>query len=288
MVVITAAPARGTGDGIEVRALPGGPGGGAFGWPGVGARVRERPLRAMGAALWIARGRRTLFDLVRQRDVRDVRAHWAVPCGWPLAVGTSAKVAVEGVSHGADVRLLLALHPRARTWMVRRALDTFETWRFVSEDLRRRLLDALPSPVARDLESRSHVHPPPLELPDVSSEVTRRRAELRGAELYAVVGRLTAGKRVHRAVEHVASLQRERGAGPLPVLVVVGDGPERGRLESLARARGVDARFVGHVSHAEALAWTGAARALLFAGQGEGLPTVLREAQALGVETRLL
>jgi teichuronic acid biosynthesis glycosyltransferase TuaC len=68
----------------------------------------------------------------------------------------------------------------------------------------------------------------------------------------------------------------------LDALVVVGDGPERSRLEALARARGVDARFVGRVPRDEALAWIGAADVLIHASEAEGLSTVVREAEALG------
>ena len=94
------------------------------------------------------------------------------------------------------------------------------------------------------------------------------------------MGRLVPGKRVDRAVEYVAS---KRG---LDALVVVGDGPERDRLERLARERGIDARFVGAVGRREALAWIGAADVLLHASEAEGLSTVIREAEALG--TRVL
>jgi glycosyltransferase involved in cell wall biosynthesis len=95
---------------------------------------------------------------------------------------------------------------------------------------------------------------------------------------YAVtVGRLVASKRVDKAIAHVAE------AGGVDALVVVGDGPERGRLEALARQRGVDARFVGLVPRAAALAWMGAAEVVLHASEEEGLSTVVREAEALGV-----
>jgi glycosyltransferase involved in cell wall biosynthesis len=65
--------------------------------------------------------------------------------------------------------------------------------------------------------------------------------------------------------------------------VVVGDGPLRASLEAEALALGVDARFVGTTPRAEALAWIGAADALLHASKTEGLSTVVREAEALGV-----
>ena len=96
------------------------------------------------------------------------------------------------------------------------------------------------------------------------------------------VGRLVASKRVERAIEHV-----ER-TSDLDALVVVGDGPERSKLERLARARGVDARFVGALERGEALAWIGAADALIQASTAEGLSTVVREAEALGTPVVVL
>jgi glycosyltransferase involved in cell wall biosynthesis len=116
-------------------------------------------------------------------------------------------------------------------------------------------------------------------MPDLSA-VRLRAAELRrelGARTAAVcVGRLVESKHVARALEHVA---RSRVAD---VLVVVGDGPERMRLEQQARSLGVDARFVGVVPRELALAWIAAADVVLHASSAEGLSTVVREADALG------
>jgi glycosyltransferase involved in cell wall biosynthesis len=64
--------------------------------------------------------------------------------------------------------------------------------------------------------------------------------------------------------------------------VVVGDGPERPRLERQARSLGVDALFVGAVAREVALAWIAAADVVLHASSAEGLSTVVREAEALG------
>ncbi|HWL85328.1 MAG TPA: glycosyltransferase, partial [Polyangiaceae bacterium] len=65
-------------------------------------------------------------------------------------------------------------------------------------------------------------------------------------------------------------------------LVVVGDGPERERLEVLARERGADVRFVGRRPRRETLAWIAVADALVHASEAEGLSTVVREAETLG------
>jgi glycosyltransferase involved in cell wall biosynthesis len=87
------------------------------------------------------------------------------------------------------------------------------------------------------------------------------------------VGRLIADKGVDVAIDACA---RER----LP-LTVAGEGPERAALEQRARARGVDARFTGHLERAalEPL-YREAGVVVLAARRGEGLPNVLLEAMA--------
>jgi glycosyltransferase involved in cell wall biosynthesis len=113
-------------------------------------------------------------------------------------------------------------------------------------------------------------------MPDVRGAIARTRRALGAARVAVCVGRLVPTKRVDRVIDYVAG-----SAAPLS-LVVVGDGPERSRLETLVRERGIDGRFVGAVDRREALAWIGAADVLLHASEAEGLSTVIREAEALG------
>ena len=65
-------------------------------------------------------------------------------------------------------------------------------------------------------------------------------------------------------------------------LVVVGDGPERARVEAAARGAGARVVFTGRVARSEALAWIAAADALVQPSRVEGASTVEREAAALG------
>jgi teichuronic acid biosynthesis glycosyltransferase TuaC len=243
---------------------------GAFGWPGVAARLRERPHRALGAVAWIARARAHLGHL----DVHRVIAHWAVPCAWPI--GTPSGAQLEVVSHGGDVRLLLAMPSLARRQIANTIASRATGWTFVSESLRDDLLVSLDRSVRARVERIAAVRAPELEMPDVSDAVAHVRQSLGSKRIAVSVGRLVASKRVDRAIDHVARTSE------VDALVVVGDGPERPRLERLARARGVDARFVGVVGRNEALAWIGAADALIHASAAEGLSSVVREAQALG------
>ncbi|HZU85491.1 MAG TPA: glycosyltransferase family 4 protein [Polyangiaceae bacterium] len=289
-------------DGHEVVVIaPPAGAGGAFGWPGVAARIRERPARALDAARWVLGARRRLGELGArcrpgelgarcwlgelgklgtERRIERVIAHWAVPCAWPVAAG--AAVPLEVVSHGGDVRLLARLPQPARGVVVRAIASRAHAWRFVSEPLMTELLVALDRASRRRVEAIAVVRPALLEMPDVRDAVALRRRALGGLRVAVSVGRLVATKRVDRVIEHVAR------SGDVDALVVVGDGPERARLQRLARRRGVDARFVGTVARDDALAWIGAAALLVHASEAEGLSTVVREAQALGTPVRVV
>jgi glycosyltransferase involved in cell wall biosynthesis len=246
------------------------PSGGAFGWPGVAARVRERPARLLDAARWVMEARARLASIEAQRVV----AHWAVPCAWPVATASTAEL--EVVSHGGDVRLLVRMPRGIRERVVGAIAERATTWRFVSEALKDSLCEAVGDGARRRLARIAVVGAPRMEMPDVSEAVAQKRRELGDARVALSVGRLVRGKRVDRAIEHVARTRE------VDALIVVGDGPERGRLEALARAREVNARFLGVLPREETLAWIGAASILLFASEHEGASTVLREAAAMG------
>jgi teichuronic acid biosynthesis glycosyltransferase TuaC len=253
--------------------------GGAFGWPGAPARIHERPIRALDAARWVTRAR----TRVQKLDVDRIIAHWAVPCAWPIATGTSIRsetgsqrLPLHVVSHGGDVRLLTRL-PRP----IARALVLFlsaraDTWQFVSASLLEKLLATLEPETRARLQRVARVEAPPIEMPDVASAVTELRRELGARRVAVSVGRLVQSKRVDRCVEYASRSKN------IDRLVVVGDGPERARLERLAQRLGVDASFVGTVGRPHALAWIAAADLLVVASEAEGLSTVVREANALG------
>jgi glycosyltransferase involved in cell wall biosynthesis len=99
------------------------------------------------------------------------------------------------------------------------------------------------------------------------------------------VGRLVAVKRLDRALAAMAALQARGRTLPW---VVLGDGPERGRLEAMARARGVEVRFEGVVGAARRDEWLRRARVFVHTagaipgGRGEGAPVALLEAMGAG------
>jgi glycosyltransferase involved in cell wall biosynthesis len=153
-----------------------------------------------------------------------------------------------------------------------------EVWRFVSRPLVDQLLASLDAAGRHGLEAIARVEACPIEIPDVRAAALEKRALQAGTRLAVCVGRLVASKAVERVIDFVAAKLT-----PGTRLVVVGEGPLRASLERYARARGVDALFVGQTSRPVALAWIGAADMVLHASLAEGLSTVEREARALSV-----
>jgi glycosyltransferase involved in cell wall biosynthesis len=105
--------------------------------------------------------------------------------------------------------------------------------------------------------------------------------------LLVTVGRLVPAKGFDVAVEALGLLPQESRAK----LVVVGEGPERGRLEALARAAHVESRvtFTGPLPQRELVglyrrAWLLLAPSRVLAnGRRDGIPNVTIEAMAMGV-----
>jgi teichuronic acid biosynthesis glycosyltransferase TuaC len=254
--------------------------GGAFGWPGVASRLRQRPWRAMEAAAWMVRA---AAQLRAARPARII-AHWSVPSAWPIVSSAGlATIPLEIVSHGGDVRLIAGMPERARKIIVSRLLARASSWRFVSHSLLEQLAAALDHGDEAALRAIATVASSPLSMLDVEEDVRLRRSTLGDRPLYVCAGRLVPSKRVDRVIDYVAGHR----AGQ-PILVVIGDGPERARLEKLAQRWRLDVRFLGNTPRRETLTWIGAADELVHASVAEGISTVVREAEHLGVEiTRL-
>ena len=92
------------------------------------------------------------------------------------------------------------------------------------------------------------------------------------------VGRLVPWKQIDRLIEALAEID---GAG----LVIVGDGPERSRLEDLARANNLNDRvyFAGHKSREETYGLMTACDIFVLNSSYEGFPHVVLEAMFAGL-----
>jgi glycosyltransferase involved in cell wall biosynthesis len=95
------------------------------------------------------------------------------------------------------------------------------------------------------------------------------------------VGRLDANKGFHVLIEAFARLKAsERNA----MLVIIGEGPHRSRLESQIRDSGLqnDVRLIGTVPNEQLSSWYNAADVFCLASSLEGCPNVVLEAMACG------
>ncbi len=94
-----------------------------------------------------------------------------------------------------------------------------------------------------------------------------------------VVARLAAEKRVDHAIRAFAVAAEPH---PEATLHILGEGPERQRLEGLARSLGLvgSVRFLGHVSHQQVIEEAARAQVLVLMSETERLPNVVKEGMA--------
>jgi glycosyltransferase involved in cell wall biosynthesis len=136
------------------------------------------------------------------------------------------------------------------------------------------------------------VNPERFRMPNGRRQQVRRRLGLDGRPVVAFVGTL---RPWHDPGILVRALGVLRARGVAPQLLLVGDGPERGRLEELARGDGIESMltFTGAVSHDEVPGYLAAADVAaatyhpetgsyfsplkLFEYQAAGLPVVAAE-----------
>jgi glycosyltransferase involved in cell wall biosynthesis len=168
--------------------------------------------------------------------------------------------------HGTDA-VLLERSVVAR-WLARRVLRRVAVVSAVSESAAAQV-----GRFAGRAVDAAHVHPMPVE-------TSLFAARSRGGEGLIVVGRLTAQKRVELAIRALARLDR-----PGVPLTILGDGPERARLESLVAALGLRerVRFRGAQPPEGVAAALAGADVALFPAVGEGFGLAAAEALMMGV-----
>jgi glycosyltransferase involved in cell wall biosynthesis len=118
---------------------------------------------------------------------------------------------------------------------------------------------------------------PAPRLPDLPDQAEARAALGLTGPLLAFAGRLTAQKDLEVALAAMASLPGVR-------LAVLGDGPERGRLERRAAELGLDGRvrFLGGGGRDDVLTLFRAADAVVLSSSWENFPHTVVEALAVG------
>ena len=158
----------------------------------------------------------------------------------------------------ADGRPLLTLK-RARTWALRRAGTLVVPSNYLAEIARGWGLE----------NARLHVVPNPA--PPVREATTTERRGL------VFAGRLTRQKAMHVALDALAHV-------PAAQLTVIGDGPDRARLEQHARGAGLNGRvrFVGALPRDEVLDALAGAEATVLSSDWENFPHAAVESLAVG------
>ena len=237
-------------------------------------RMRRSLLYRLMPFWFVAAGMIAIWRLCRRRSYDVIHVHWPLPLalfGWAAQRARPAPIVTT--FYGVELRWVKsALKPLKRfiVWAARRSARVVAISSYTAAELRE-LVDV---PV--------EVIPYTAALPAPES----RSQKAAGVPTVLFVGRLVERKGVAHLIEAVARL-RER---PLR-LVIVGDGPERPRLEALARSSGALDRveFRGRVSDAELQrAYRDADVFVLPSvldarGDTEGLGVVLLEAMNYGI-----
>ena len=242
--------------------------------------MHEQALRS-----WTARWRLLQLVQASRREVRRVsdawrpdvlHVHWWVPGGFAVWPPYPDQPPVVLTSHGTDL-FLLDRFPAARAL----AAPIFKASTRVT---------VISSPLVERVES---LGVPPWKISVIPMPVVVRHFERAGerkpvGHRLLFVGRLVERKGAHVAIEALEVLKRK---GREAHLTVVGDGPERDRLEALAGEKGVRAQidFRGSVpAESVADAFAEADVFLMPAltdwkGEQEGFGLVLVEAMMSGV-----
>lgn len=214
------------------------------------------------------------YHLARRVRPAVIHAHWFFPQGLVgVLVGKLLGIPVVVTGHGADV----ALRGRLWSWLRRMVARGSSAVTVVSSDLRRRLAGAV-----------SAGGQPPLVMP-MGVDTARFDAgqEPPAGETVLFVGRLAEKKGVEYLIRAFPLVLSHH---PDAHLVIVGDGPLRGKLERLAAELGIQERvtFAGGRSHSELPGFYASCRVFVGpsvvtrSGDTEGLGLVFAEAMAAG------
>lgn len=215
---------------------------------------------------------------LRQADV--ILAHWTFPDGfggliWARLTGTKLVLVIHGNEsiHFYDPESV-------RKRLIRATLKRADHIVAVSGDLRDKLVQSYGI-----AEKRVSVLGNGVDLEKFRAlPRNRARAQLGLPEqgrILVSVARLSSEKRLDLLLRALAEVAAE---GTPFQLYLVGDGPERARLEALRQDLGLQDRvvFQGAVPHAEVPVWMSAADLFCLSSDREGSPVVIGEAFACG------
>lgn len=203
---------------------------------GIMSRLRQRPFTALLVLPLLLGTFVALCRSLRSGAFDVVHAHWLVPQGILAILATALcrrpAARVLCTAHGGDVFALRGrLCEACRRWVVAHAAHVTAVSRYVHDELVREGADpARLSVASMGVDLRTRFSP--------VAGVTR------DADLILFVGRLVEKKGVAHLIEAMGRLQN---SFPAARLAIVGDGPERPRLERLVAASGLEStvRFLG-------------------------------------------
>lgn len=162
----------------------------------------------------------------RARRWDAIAAHWLAPSAVAAAVAPR-RVPLVAIAHGGDVHLLARTRLLAPVLALLVARDARIV--FVSEDLRRRALAAVPRALAARIDARAIVQPMGVDDARTDSIRERRASRTRGDRATIVVlARLVPVKSVDTAIAAMAHVRTSAR------LVIAGDGPLRTDLAAQA------------------------------------------------------
>lgn len=242
---------------------------------GILENIRDRPWRALLVPPFLAALRGALQAELRRFRPDLVVAHMFAPCGLVAAPLTrAAGLPCELHGHGTDVDLVLAL-PAPLRQPALRSLLAADRLSFPSHDKLAKFTAALGLAAP---PSHCHVETMvatvPTDTPPISASTDTRDV--------LFVGRLIKQKGVADLLAAAALMPSP------PRLEIAGDGPERPRLQAMAAAHHLDARFHGFVEHPHRDALYRRAALLCVpsrdvGGLSEGAPLVIAEARRFGL-----
>ncbi len=210
-------------------------------------------------ALWRAMRKAALEEIRWGADL--IHAHWWVPAGLASPAGVPLVLTV----HGTDGALLR-----------RSALA-----RWVAAPVFRRaaVVTAVSSALANDVRTHTGREIGPELVQPMPVDTSRFQSWSTGGAGLVVVARLTAQKRVDLAIRAMQDLPET-----VP-LTVIGDGPDRGSLEALARSLGLEGRvqFAGRQPPDLVPAYLARADLMIFPAKAEGFGLVAAESLMSGV-----
>lgn len=235
-----------------------------------GGPVGPRPYRTMNAGGTYTQYLRAPFHYARHFRRYD------------LAVDVANGIPFFAPAWRSGASLCFVNHVHTEQWGLwfSRSVAAFGRWterRLTPLAYRNRMFVAVSPSTASALEANG-VHPEQIRIVPNGMSPPERATPTSPEPLFVAVGRLVPHKRVDLLLGIWDRVRTQVGGR----LVIVGDGPERARLEATA---GPGVHFAGHVSHVEKERLLGAAWALVHPSLLEGWGLVVLEAAGHGTPT---